>query len=371
MTFQDALARHKAGDLEGAELAYRAIVALEDHPHALCNLGLILKDRGDYAEGERLLRRASEVSPENAAPIYNLGNLYWRTNRLAEAVPCFETAIRLGAGDAAKLNLGNALLALGRDDEGWPLYDARPEHADSQAHKLGFPEWRGEPLAGKSLFVWPEQGFGDQILAARYIPVLDAARITFVCSPQLAPLFQQLPATVVPRRGGVAVQPHDYWSIPLSLPRWVRPIPPAPYLTAAPRSMAGARIGVAWKGNALPDPLRSLPPEIGERLLRLPGAVSLHPEDSGARDFKETAEIIMGLSLVVSIDTSVAHLAGALGKPALVLLHHHSPDWRWRLGRTGRSAWYPSIDVLRQPAPGDWEAVVARVERLVAGLAVI
>src|SRR5258706_10971738 len=116
-----------------------------------------------------MLKRAVSAWPGSSIPIYNPGNLYWRTGRVAEAAPCFENAIRLGAGDLAKLNLGTALLALGRFDEGWPLYDARPEHANSQAHKLSFPEWTGESLAGKSLVIWPGQRFGGQILAARYV----------------------------------------------------------------------------------------------------------------------------------------------------------------------------------------------------------
>jgi ADP-heptose:LPS heptosyltransferase len=141
--------------------------------------------------------------------------------------------------------------------------------------------------------------------------------------------------------------------------------PREPYLQAEARPSAG-RIGVAWKGNALPDPLRSLPPEAAQRLLALPGAISLHPADTNARSFKETAEIIAGLDLVISIDTSVAHLAGALGKPTLVLLHHYSSDWRWREADDGRAFWYPTARVLRQPRPGDWLALVPRIELLVA-----
>ena len=360
MTFEAALAAHKAGNIAAAERAYRQIIAREAHADALCNLGLILKDRGEYAEAEALLKRAIAAAPQNRTPIYNLGNLYQQTGRLEEAVPCFRTAIALGAGSPAMLNLGNTLLALGRYPEGWAMYDARPEHANSQAHKLGFPEWRGEPLAGKRLFIWPEQGFGDQILAARFIPLLDAAEITFVCAPELVDLFAQLPATIVPRRGDIAVEPHDYWSIPLSLPRWIGRIPTEPYLKARPRR-TGGRIGVAWKGNALPDPLRSLDAEAAERLRGLPGAISLHPEDSGATSFQETAELIAGLDQVITIDTSVAHLAGALGKPTLVLLHHFSSDWRWREGEDGHAFWYPSARVLRQPTPGDWGSVLDAV----------
>jgi tetratricopeptide (TPR) repeat protein len=361
MTFEAALASHKSGDIAAAETAYREIVARTEHADALCNLGLILKARGDYAEAEAMLRRAVAAAPQNRVPVYNLGNLYQQLRRLDEAVPCFRTAIDLGAGAPAQLNLGNALLALGRYDEGWPLYDARPEHANNQANKLGFPEWRGEPLAGKRLFIWPEQGFGDQILAARFIPLLEAAEVTFVCGPELAELFAQLPATIVPRRGDISVPPHDYWSIPLSLPRWIGRIPQDPYLTAQPRP-TGGRIGVAWSGNALPDPLRSLDAAAAERLKRMPGAVSLHPQDTGARGFRETAELVAGLDLVVTIDTSVAHLAGALGKPTIVLLQHYSSDWRWREAEDGSAFWYPTAKVLRQPKPGDWASVLDDLE---------
>lgn len=114
---------------------------------------------------------------------------------------------------------------------------------------------------------------------------------------------------------------------------------------------------MAWRGNPLPDPDRSLTRPFAERLRNLPGAVSLHPEDTGAPDFQDTAEIISGLDRVVSIDTSVAHLAGALGKPTLVLLPRHSFDWRWR----PKSPWYPSVATARQHAPGDWESVFDEV----------
>ena len=364
MRFEDALARHQAGDLAGAEAAYRAILSGEEHANALCNLALIHKDRGDPAEAEALLKRAIAAAPGAYIHPYNLGNLYQQARRLADAASCFQRAVDLGAEGACKLNLGNTLLALGRFEAGWPMYDERPEHANSQAHKLSFPEWRGEPLAGRRLFIWPEQGFGDQILAARFIPLLEAAQVTFVCSRQLADLFAQLSATVVPRAGDISVPPHDYWSVPLSLPRWVGRTPREPYLRAEPRPSAG-RIGIAWRGNTLPDPLRSLTPQAAQRLLALPGAISLHPEDTGARSFKDTAEIIAGLDLVVSIDTSVAHLAGALGKPTLVLLHYASSDWRWREADDGTAFWYPTARILRQPRPGDWNGPVDEIEAMV------
>jgi hypothetical protein len=361
MSFADGLKRHRAGDLAGAEAAYRDVIAVEEHADALCNLGLILKDRREFDVAETMLKRAVAAAPDKPIPIYNLGNLYQLMGRPAQAIPCFERAVALGSGSAAKLNIGMCALAIGDFERGWAMYDERPEHANSQAHKLGFPEWKGEPLAGKRLFIWPEQGFGDQIFAARFVPRLGAAEVTFVCSPQLVPLFRQLPATIVPRKGDIPVAPHDYWSIPLTLPRWTRRLPAAPYLATAARPGAG-RIGVAWKGNDRPDPLRSLSREAGERLLKIPGAVSLHPEDSGAADFLATAELIAGLDLVITIDTSVAHLAGALGKPTFLMQHFHAADWRWLPGEAGRAFWYPNVQLLRQPKPGDWAGLLDEVQ---------
>jgi hypothetical protein len=354
-----AIARHQAGDLAGAEAAYLAILARSEDADVLCNLGLIAKARGRLAEAEDYLVRATRLASDAPLPAYNLGSLYWRAGRLAEALPPLELAAAYPDMTGAKLNLGNVYLALGRDAEGWALYDNRPERLNSRTRALSFPEWRGQPLAGKRLLIWPEQGFGDQILAARFIPHLAAAGVTLVCQQPLVRLFAGLGATIVPSGGDISVAGHDYWILPMSLPRWAARAPSAPYLAGRARGTGG--IGVAWQGNPLPDPGRSLPPELAAKLLSLPGAISLHPQDSGARDFQDTADIIAGLDLVISIDTSVAHLAGALGKPTLVLLQHHCVDWRWR----DNPPWYPSVETLRQPAAGDWrglvEAVIQRV----------
>ena len=207
--------------------------------------------------------------------------------------------------------------------------------------------------------IWPEQGYGDQILAARFIPHLAAAQTTLVVQHELVRLFDGLSARVVTSAGDISVADHDYWILPMSLPRWAPPVANGAYLSGRPMRSGG--VGIAWKGNALPDPGRSLPAEFAAELLALPGAISLHPEDTGARDFQATADLIAGLDLVISIDTSVAHLAGALGKPTFVLLQHHSADWRW-----GDSpAWYASVETLRQPAPGDWRGLIDAVTRRV------
>jgi Glycosyltransferase family 9 (heptosyltransferase)/Tetratricopeptide repeat len=354
VSIASAVRLHLAGDLDGAARAYRA---LGDNADALCNLGLIAKAHGQLAEAEALLKRAMELDPAAPFPAYNLGSLYLRSGRPDEAVEPLRIAAAHPRMTGARLNLGNVYLALGRDAEGWRLYDERAERLNSQVRKLSFPEWQGEPLGGKRLFVWPEQGFGDLILAARYLPLTGAAQVTLVTPPELARLFQQLPVEIVERRGDLVVTPHDYWTLPLSLPRWLSPVP-TPYIVGSARSSGG--IGVAWKGNALPDPGRSLPVDLSGELLSLPGAISLHPEDSGARDFQDTADIIAGLDLVISVDTFVAHLAGAMGKPTILLLQRQSADWRWRETRP----WYPSVEIVRPSTQGDWKSAVAAARKL-------
>ncbi|MGZ6039259.1 MAG: tetratricopeptide repeat protein, partial [Phenylobacterium sp.] len=198
-----AIARHRAGDLAAAETAYRALAAASENCLALCNLGLILRDRGEMDEAERLLARAVAADPAYAFAAYNLGTLYWRDGRCADAVPLLEQAggaPELGVGRA---NLGAAYLALGRAAEGWALYDERAERMTTPARGLPFPEWRGEPLAGKSLFIWLEQGFGDQILAARFVRDLEAQRITLTCAPQLARLFKGIDPRVTVMTGKI------------------------------------------------------------------------------------------------------------------------------------------------------------------------
>ena len=145
-------------------------------------------------------------------------------------------------------------------------------------------------------------------------------------------------------------------------------LPNAPYLSAAPVRAPG-RIGVMTTGNPnhTNDANRSLPPALAQRLLRLPGATSLALADTGASDFADTAAIIAGLDLVITVDTAVAHLAGALGRPVWILIPSIMTDWRWMEGRTD-SPWYPSATLYRQSNAGDWAPEIARIETAVAKL---
>lgn len=291
-----------------------------------------------------------------------------RVGRYAEAVELYREVLARAPGrPEAEENLCLALLGAGDLAEGFRRYDLRFERAVGRVPKpaLSFPEWRGEPLAGRSILVWIEQGFGDQIMFARFVPVLAAlgALVSILTPPPLTRLFGALPARIIEAAGEVKIPRHDFWimagSIPGRLGVSEQTLPRAPYL---PGAAGGVGLGVAWRGDPrhANDAHRSLPPALGQALLELPGAVSLLPEDSGAADFAETAALIRGLARVVTVDTSIAHLAGAMGKPTWVLLPALNCDWRWQGQRTD-SPWYPSVRLFRQATPGEWAPVLGAV----------
>lgn len=261
---------------------------------------------------------------------------------------------------AARYALGVLLLRRGDYVRGWDYYEARRELAGATpAPPLSFPEWKGEQVT--SLFVAPEQGLGDMIQFARYLPELVARgiKVTLGAPPSLVRLLSGLGAEIIPWSGEIAVPRHDAWVFACSLPRFVTTIPTAPYL---PGSTAGSGLGVVVRGNPKHpgDAKRSLSEPYASSVLAM--GRELSPDATGARDFEDTAEIIRGLEAVVSVDTSVAHLAGAMGKRTYLLLPH-LPDWRW--GVSGeRSIWYPSMRLLRQTTPGDWSGPLYVLARM-------
>ena len=271
----------------------------------------------------------------------------------------------------AVLDYARALRLLSQGDyrAGFPLYEARTDQPNGAIRKppLPFDEWTGQDLRGKRLLIWPEQGLGDKIMFARFIANLHGAEVVVLCEPALEQLFRSnLDAQVIAASGRTEFPDPDYWILYGSLPHrlGIGDIPPEPYFAATPkpRLAKGARIGVCTRGNPIHpnDANRSLPPDQAARLLGLPGAMSLHVDDTGLRDLKETASLIAALDLVITVDTAVAHLAGALGEPVWILLPWSGCDWRW--GVEGElSAWYSSARLVRRCADEPWSAVVDRV----------
>jgi tetratricopeptide (TPR) repeat protein len=309
------------------------------------------------------------AAPADAEALYLQGLEYRTARDHARAEPAFRRALELAPGrPEPAYQLAQVLLAMGRYAEGWPLYELRELRRRRAAFMAGaypYPEWQGEPLVGKRLLVIGEQGFGDQIMMARFLPRLEAGAVTYAGPPELDRLLSQLPIDYL-RTDAAKTRPQaDYWAFSMSLAGrlgvTLESVPAAPYLAGQARAATG-RIGVAWKGAAYNanDPFRSMPRHQAAALLALPGAISLEPEATGAADFQDTADTIAGLDLVISVDTAVAHLAGAMGKPVWVLLGAHGLDWQWLTERAD-SPWYPSARLFRQPTAGDWASVVAAV----------
>lgn len=331
--FQSAAQAHAAGDLTEAERLYGAAIAADPASvSARNNLMLLLRNAQRWAEMEVVIRDWLAVSPQSADLRFRLADL---------------------------------LLADGRYAEGWPLFEARRQMpvGEYRAPPVDYPEWTGQPV--RSLMVWLDQGLGDQIQFARYLPVLVASGIetTAIAPPSLAELYAGTGAQVVTARGEVSIPRHDAWipicSLPLRLGTTLGAIPPP---LAVPSGPGGGGIGLMLRGRPghPRDLYRQLAPAARERLAALPGAVSLHPEDTGAVTFRRTADLIAGLDLVITVDTSVAHLAGSMGKPTWLMLPRVGCDWRWLRDRAD-SPWYPSMRLFRQPTPDDWTGVVDEV----------
>ena len=305
---------------------------------------------------------------QNVDELHSIGSYLMRDGRLTEAETVYRQLVQIAPDDPRiRMALAVVLLSLGKYSDAWPYYEARFQVPGVPSKpNLEWPEWRGQPLAGKKLVVFPEQGLGDQIMFVRFAIEQQhaGAEVTVLCSRPLVRLFLQAGLNAVAAEGAVEFPDPDYWLMSNSLPAASGAEPAqisgAPYLTASPCKAVGG-IGVVVRGNPNHhnDANRSLPPAAAERLLSLPGAVSLAPEDTGARDFADTAEMIAGLSSVVTVDTSVAHLAGALGKEVRVLLPAILTDWRWGLGLE-TTPWYRSMRLYRQRG-GDWNPVIDRL----------
>ncbi|MDQ2733549.1 MAG: tetratricopeptide repeat-containing glycosyltransferase family protein [Pseudomonadota bacterium] len=365
------------------------------------NYGAFLAALNRCREAEAIYVRAVGLEPGSAPAWSNLGALFAQTGRFEDAEGCCRMSMRLNPDySKAHINLAYLCLRQGRFEEGWEHYDWRTWQS-TLGPRVDGPRWAGEPLEGKSLLIGHEGGFGDAIQFSRYVAVLKrrgAHRIALVCPPPLERLFQSLEGVdeLLSSDEPPPRSRWDYWTSLMTAPYHcktrVDSIPATlPYLRAEPAAIErwkralpsdDVRIGLAWKGNPKfeNDAARSIHSlNLLAPLGRVAGAtfVSLQTErvdnaSGAARDalrlaepacgienFAETAALIANLDLVIAVDTAVAHLAGALGKPCWILLADQMTDWRWLEGRDD-SPWYPqTVRLFRQQTRGDWTTVAA------------
>lgn len=395
-----------AGRYDEAVMALEQAVARRQHDAPLLhNLGNACLLRGDFARAAELCRRALAADPRLIPACITLASAEKELGRNHEAIAVLGAALAL-ARDNPDLhwNLGLSLLLAGRLDEGWREIEWRrhiPALAAGYRQPAGARLWEGEPLAGAELALVAEQGLGDAIQFVRYAALArarGAGRVRVVAPGKLTRLLRGADGVdeVVPPSGAPAGRFAPFFSLPRLLgPDGGGVIAPERYLVAEPalveqwgRALGparGLRVGLGWQGNPQyrADRWRSIPLARMEAILRVPGVelVSLQkspgteqlarlppaiaPVDLGARldlgpdAFVDTAAVLAHLDLVITSDTSLPHLAGALGREVWLLLPA-VPDWRW--GEAGEtSTWYPRTRLFRQRRPGDWDEVVARV----------
>jgi len=386
----------------------RGLVCHPESPHLLNSLGIALRsDDHRLDEAISAYRRAVSVDSAHGLAHLNLGNAYREQGELALSIGCYRQCLSLRPDfGAAHHNLAMALLSKGDFAAGWEEFEWRRTDVRrmGQSRDLAGPEWRGEPIEGGKLLLYAEEGLGTTIQFARYAP-LAAARgleVTLEVQEPLAGLVSSLPGVRTIAAGQV-VPSYDAHCSLLSLPRLfktdLQTIPAStPYLSADPARIAawrekkmadrqGLTVGIAWRGNPhhMRDRKRSLSLAWFLDRLDRPGidVVSLQKDFTRAEfpssrertrfldagrdltDFAETAALVATLDLVISVDTAVCHLAGALGVPVWTLLDH-APDWRWLLDRSD-TPWYPAMRLFRQSKPGDWDGVAEQVAKELAG----
>lgn len=391
------------GRPQEAAAEYRQAIALDGGlAEAHHNLGNALLKCGDAAAAKESYRAALARKPDFALARLNLGVLLEESGDAAGALTAYEAAAASDPGLVeAHVNLGMQLLLAGRYAEGWEEFEWRlryPEYSGADAAARA-PRWDGGVLDGCVILLDAEQGFGDALQFLRYAPLAAArgGRVIVRCAPELATLAAGVPGVSEVVRRGERLPAFDAWCPLPSLPRafgtTLASVPAnIPYVHADPERtarwrsrLAGTggecRVGLVWasqskhrtaKAKSIPleafAPLGATPGvrwyslQLGEAARdawRPPSGMRLTDLGGELADFAETAAVVANLDLVISVDTAVAHLAGAMGRPTWTLLKF-VPDWRWLLGRDD-SPWYPTMRLFRQEQDGDWRAPVARL----------
>jgi tetratricopeptide (TPR) repeat protein len=387
------------GLLEQAETAQRRSIEInpayaEGHSH----LGDTLRRRGRLDESIAAQRAAIALRPELAVAHNNLGVALRESGRLQEALYEFEKAVELNKEYAsAHYNLALALLARGDYQRGWQEYRWRwglPEFT-SRRRSFKQPGWDGASVKGTTILLHAEQGFGDTIQMVRFAELVVARGATVIleCPRELERLLREVSGVEQVVVRGENLPDFDLHASLMELPRILEirletipakvryivaePAAVATWRERLPRTDCRLRVGIVWEGNAFPDPQRTVPAEALRPLAEVEGVelvsiqkrapaeterklLSLTIPAGAINDFCDTAAIVANLDLVISIDTAVAHLAGAMAWPTWTLVPFCA-DWRWQLDGSD-SPWYPTMRLFRQHRRGDWSEAVLELQ---------
>jgi tetratricopeptide (TPR) repeat protein len=386
----------ESGAREDAVRLLRKALSLQPQfPEAHNNLALLLRAAGDTQTAAVHLRKAVAQRPGYAAAWNNLGNLCVELSQIEEAERCYSKALAIDPNYAeAHTNRALASLLRGSFAEGWKEYEWRWKQPGIGVRTQPKPEWDGSPVEGKTILLHAEQGAGDTIQFIRYARLLhrQGARVLLHCQESLKSLLQEMPELDAVFSGPTPAPDFDVHAPLMSLPRLfgtdIQSIPAeTPYIRLAaspiPPELASCRqfrAGLVWSGNPkhLNDRNRSIPLDLMTTLTGLPGlrffslqvgrteaeaellrANGMFDLASHLSDYASTAACLQQLDLLITVDTSIAHLAGALGRPVWTLLPTCN-DWRWLRDRED-SPWYPSMRLYRQARLRDWKPPIARV----------
>jgi len=400
------------GRVDDAIAAYREAIAIDAGlAEAHKNLGTALVEKGESGQAIAHYRAAVELKPSYAEASHSLGVLLEKEGDASGALECYRAAIASKPDYAeAHWNLALQWLLLGEFGPGWKEYEWRTRlpnlerpwpYADRE-------HWDGSPLEGKAILLHGEQGFGDAIQFIRYAPLVAerGGKVIVSCQAKLKTLFQDVQGVSVVLTEDEPHPPFDVCSSLMSLPRLfgttLQTIPaPMPYIRPDPEkarrwktrlAAEGARlnVGLFWATDAKStlSPLKSIALDAlaplgkvsgvryfslqqgaaASQAARPPGGMEMVDLGAELADFSDTAALISNLDLIISIDTAIVHLAGAMGLPVWTLAHF-PPDWRWLLGRDD-SPWYPSMRLFRKGRTDTWAQVVARVAEALRQVAV-
>ncbi|OPX39952.1 MAG: hypothetical protein B1H11_01550 [Desulfobacteraceae bacterium 4484_190.1] len=393
----------ETGRVDEAVQCYQHAIGIrpESAVGALNNMGNLLRNNARFTEAILYFKRALAIDPNLPETYNNLGNVLKDQGNLKAAEECYKKTIRIDNGFAeAHFNLSIVLLLTGNFEEGWKEYESRLQRSGKPVifpHRNRSAIWDGSPFPDKRLLVYDEQGLGDTLQFIRYLPMVKAMGGTIIFEtrepfyslleemPYIDELWKRMPNGNPDIKYDIHV---PLLSLPMIFGTTLHSIPDkVPYLKADPVKSKlwghrikgeGLKIGVVWAGSPT-DTKRSCNLNRFDKLIqvsgtcwyglqkgsaasqmkKLPENVKLINLGEEFNDFSDTAAVIANLDLIISIDTSVAHLAGAMGKPVWLLLPLIS-DWRWLLNRKD-SPWYPTMTIFRQQDIGDWDSVIYNV----------